>query len=134
MELWLVAVAIGASVALAVVTYIKRPEQRPIARRGAGYALIAASIIGGIVAAYVTTLVNGSEGIFGTIRLGQALTLGVIAGAAIGFAYASLNMLILMIGLWLRPSPSWAIGAALATPVILAAIGFGYAAYRAVPT
>jgi hypothetical protein len=130
-ELWLVAVAIGATVVLAAVTYVKRPEQRPIARRGATYALIAALIIGGIVAAYVTTLVNGSEGIFGTIRLGQALTLGVIAGAALGFAYASLNVLILVVGLWFRPSPSWAIGAALATPVIVAAVGFGITAYNA---
>ena len=49
-------------------------------------------------------------------------------------SYLLLNLTILAVGLWFKPSASWAVGAALATPVILAAIGFGYVAFRSVPS
>ena len=63
-------------------------------------------------------------------KIGDAL----LAAAYVAVSYLSLNVVVLTVGLWFKPSVSWAVGAALATPVILAAIGFGYAAYRSVPT
>ena len=89
--------------------------------RGALIALAAAALVGGVVFAAVI-LITG--------RVGDAVnTAGYLA-----LGYLLLNLIVLVVGLWFRPSESWAIGAAVATPVILAAIGFGYTAYLAVPT
>jgi hypothetical protein len=58
----------------------------------------------------------------------------LLAVGYVAVGYLCLNLAILAVGMWFKPSEGWAVGAALATPVILAAIGFGYAAYRAVPS
>jgi hypothetical protein len=94
---------------------------RRIAVRGTLIALAAAATIGGLVFG-VVMLMSGS--------VDDALR----ATAYVALGYLALNLVVLAVGLMLKPSESWAIGAAVATPVILAAIGFGYAAYRAVPT
>ena len=78
--------------------------------------------------------------VIGLIVFASVLLIGgtvgdaVVATAYVAGLYLSLNLIVLAVGLFFRPSSSWAVGAALATPVILAAIGFGYAAYRSVPT
>ena len=76
---------------------------------------------------------NGKE-FFGTITLDQAMLIGVIVGALCGGAWFWLTAVVLTIGLWFRPTEGWAKGSAFATPVILAAIGFGYASYSAYQT
>jgi galactitol-specific phosphotransferase system IIC component len=97
------------------------PGTRRIAVRGTLIALGAAAILGGVVFAVV-------------MLMGGTVADAVRATAYVALGYLALNLVVLGIGLLLKPSDSWAIGAAVATPVILAAIGFGYAAYRAVPT
>ena len=97
------------------------PSTGRIALRGSLIALAAAAILGGLV--------------FGVVMLmGGSVDDALRATAYVGLGYLALNLVVLSVGLVLKPSESWAIGAAVATPVILAAIGFGYAAYRAVPT
>ena len=97
------------------------PGTRHTAIRGALIALVVAAVIGAVVFAAVM-LISG--------RPADALT----AAAYLALGYAVLNLVVLLVGLWFRPSESWAIGAAVATPVILAAIGFGYTAYLSVRT
>jgi hypothetical protein len=97
------------------------PGTRRIAVRGTLIALAVAAIIGALVFAAVMLIAG---------RLDDALR----ATAYVALGYLALNLIVLGVGLLVRPSESWAIGAALATPVVLAAIGFGYAAYRSVPT
>ena len=92
-----------------------------IAVRGTLIALLAAAVVGGVVFAAVMPL---------SAKVDDAL----LAAGYLAVGYLALNLIVLGVGLLVRPSGSWAVGAALATPVILAAIGFGYAAYRAVPT
>jgi hypothetical protein len=97
------------------------PGTRRVAVRGILIALAAAAIVGGVV--------------FGTVILmSGSIDDALRATAYLALGYLALNLVVLGVGLVLKPSESWAIGAAVATPVILAAIGFGYAAYRAVPT
>ena len=92
-----------------------------VAVRGTLIALAAAAILGGLV--------------FGVVMLmGGSIADAVRATAYVALGYLALNLVVLGVGLLVKPSEGWAIGAAVATPVILAAIGFGYAAYRAVPT
>ena len=90
-----------------------------IAVRGTLIAVAVATVIGLVVFATVM-LVSG--------RADDALR----AAAYVGLGYLALNLIVLGAGLLVRPSESWAIGAALATPVVIAAIGFGYAAYLGV--
>lgn len=97
------------------------PSTGRIAVRGTLIALAAAAILGGLVFAVV-------------VSMGGSIADAVRATAYVALGYLALNLVVLGVGLLVKPSPSWAFGAALATPVILAAIGFGYAAYRAVPT
>ncbi|MEA2677246.1 MAG: hypothetical protein QOJ81_1387 [Chloroflexota bacterium] len=98
-----------------------RPSSRgQIAVRGTLIALAVAAVIGAVVFAAVM-LISG--------KVDDAL----VALSYVALGYLVLNLVVLGVGLSFRPSPSWAVGAALATPIILAAIGFGYAAYRAVP-
>jgi hypothetical protein len=91
-----------------------------IAVRGTLIALAVAAVIGAVVFA-VVMLMGGTSA--DALRAASYLALG----------YLLLNLTVLVIGLVVRPSASWAVGAALATPVILAAIGFGYTAYLGVP-
>ena len=92
-----------------------------IAVRGTLIALAVAAVIGAVVFGAVM-LIGGNAG--------DALrALGYVA-----LGYLGLNLVVLAVGLVVRPSESWAVGAALATPVVLAAIGFGYAAYLRVPS
>ena len=99
----------------------RRQTRGRIAVRGTVVALTVAVVIGLVVFAAVL-LIGG--------RIDDALR----ATVYVALAYLLLNLAVLAVGLVVRPSESsWAIGAALATPVILAAIGFGYTAYLAVP-
>ena len=92
-----------------------------IAVRGTLIALAVAAMIGAMVFGAVM-LIGGN--------VGDALrALGYVA-----LGYLTLNLVVLAVGLVMRPSERWAVGAALATPVVLAAIGFGYAAYLRVPS
>ncbi len=96
------------------------PTKPQIALRGAALALAVAAVIA------VT--------VFGAASLmGAALGDGVKAAAVIGLGYFLLNVTVLAVGLALGPSRSWAVGAALATPVIVAAIGFGYTIFLSYP-
>ena len=97
------------------------PGTSHTAIRGALIAIAVAAVVGGVVFGAVM-LISG--------RVDDALT----AAGYLALGYLLLNLIVLVVGLWFRPSESWAIGAAVATPVILAAIGFGYTAYLAVPT
>lgn len=94
------------------------PSTRQIAVRGTLIAIAVAAVIGGFMFAAVL-LVTGK--LDDAARVAAYLALG----------YLALNLVVLGLGLIARPSASWAIGAALATPVILAAIGFGYSIYSA---
>ena len=89
--------------------------------RGTLIALAAAAIIAGLVFGIVFLMGGGTA---------DALR----ASAYVALGYLALNLVVLGGGLLVKPSESWAIGAAVATPVILAAIGFGYTAYLALPT
>jgi hypothetical protein len=71
--------------------------------------------------------------VLATLLLRYELTVGLLAGVVVGAGFLWLNLLILAVGLWFKPTEGWAVGACLATPVIVAAIGFGFAAYRAWP-
>ena len=78
--------------------------------------------------------------LLGVVVFGAVMLMGGDAGDAmvavvyVALSYLALNLVILGVGLFFRPSRSWAVGAALATPVIVSAIGFGYVAFRSVPT
>ena len=96
------------------------PGIRHVAVRGSLIALAVSALLG-VVAFAAVMLITG--------RLDDALR----AGAYVGFGYLALNLIVLVVGLVVTRSQSWAIGAAVATPVILAAVGFGYTAYLAVP-
>ena len=96
------------------------PTKPQIAFRGAALALAVAAVIGLIV--------------FGAASLmGAAVGDGLKAAAVIGLGYLLLNLVVLAVGLMLQPSPNWAVGAALATPVIVAALGFGYTIFLSYP-
>ena len=96
------------------------PPKRQIAIRGVLLAVAVAAVIGLIV--------------FGAAQLmGAALGDGIKAAVVIGLGYLLLNLVVLGVGLVMGPSRSWAVGAALATPVIVAAIGFGYSIFLAYP-
>lgn len=96
-------------------------SRRHIAARGALIALAVAAAIGGVI--------------FGAVMLlGGGVDAALVAVTYVAVGYLCLNLIILVVGLWLKPTEAWAVGAALATPVVLAAIGFGYAAYRSVPS
>jgi hypothetical protein len=91
-----------------------------IAVRGTLIALVAAVVIGAVVSAAV-------------ILIGAKFDDAARAGIYVAAGYLALNLVVLGVGLIVRPSESWAVGAALATPVVLAAIGFGYSIFRGYP-
>ena len=97
------------------------PDIRLAALQGALIALVVSALVGAVVFAGVI-LITG--------KFDEALR----AGGYLGLGYLALNLVVLAVGLIVRRSESWAVGAAVATPVILAAIGFGYTAYLAAPT
>jgi hypothetical protein len=99
---------------------IDTPDIRRAVVRGALIALAVAAVVGGGTFAAVMLI---------TANLDEAFR----AGGYLGVGYLALNLVVLVLGLIVRPSESWPVGAAVATPVILAAIGFGYTAYLAVP-
>jgi hypothetical protein len=68
-----------------------------------------------------------------TTRILGPLGLGAVVAFVTGVGFLWLNVTILTVGLWFRPQRSWAIGACLATPVVLAAVGFGYSIFLAYP-
>ena len=115
------AIALAATIVLWVVTWARQPQTRGLALRGAAIALVVAAVLALIVVGLATVV------------LGYQLAGGLFAGAVVGAGFGWLNLVVLAVGLWFKPSDSWPIGSALATPVIVAAIGFGYAAYRAWP-
>lgn len=117
----LLLIGLAATLVLWAVTLLRQAQIRGLALRGTAIALVVALVLGLIV--------------FGaaTLFLGETLASALAAGATVGLGYLWLNLIILMVGLWFKPTDSWAVGSALATPVVLAAIGFGYAAYRAWP-
>ncbi len=117
----LLAVGLAVTIVLWLVTWARQPEVRGLALRGAAIALGVAAVLGLVVF------------VLATVILGYGLTGGLLAGAVVGAGFLWLNLLVLAVGLWFKPDRAWAVGACLATPVIIAAIGFGYAAYRAWP-
>ena len=96
------------------------PGTRHIAVRGALIALAVSAVLGAVLFAAVMLITGKSDD---ALRAAGYLALG----------YLALNLIVLGVGLVARPSGAWAIGAALATPVILAAIGFGYSIFLAKP-
>ncbi|MDL2335952.1 MAG: hypothetical protein QFC55_07975, partial [Chloroflexota bacterium] len=108
---------LGVALVLIVVTYAKRPGQRHIGRRGGLIALAVAVALGAIAFAAVMLISGKNED-------------ALLAAGFVGFGYLGLNLTVLAIGLWFKPAESWAVGAALATPVVVAAIGFGYSIFR----
>ncbi len=92
-----------------------------IAVRGTLIALVVAGVIGAVVFAAVI-LISGNAN--------DALR----AAGYVALGYLALNLVVLGAGLIARPSEGWAVGAALATPVVIAAMGFGYAAYLSLPS
>jgi hypothetical protein len=128
-QLALLAFGFALSVVLVVVTFARRTEHRSIARRGVRNAVIASLVVGLVVLVPTAFLLRG-EGIFGTITLSQSVSAGLLIGALVGGAFFVVNVVVLAIGLWLRPSPAWALGATLATPVVLAALGYGLISFN----
>jgi len=96
------------------------PSIRHVAVRGALIALTVSAVLGVVVFAAVVLITGKTDD---ALRPAAYLALG----------YLALNLIVLSVGLVARPSGAWAIGAALATPVILAAIGFGYTIFLAKP-
>jgi hypothetical protein len=115
------AIALAATVVLWAATWVRQPDARRLGLRGAAIALVVALALGLIIF------------VLATVFLGATPAVGLMAGGTVGLAYLLLNLVVLAVGLWFKPSDSWPIGSALSTPVIVAAIGFGYAAYRAWP-
>jgi hypothetical protein len=115
------AIAVATTIVLWAATWVRQPDTRRLALRGAAIALGVALVL--TVSVFVLAMVF----------LNATPAVGLIAGGTIGLTYLLLNLVVLAIGLWFKPSDSWSVGSALATPVIVAAIGFGYAAYRAWP-
>jgi hypothetical protein len=96
------------------------PGIRHIAVRGGLIALAVSAVLGVVVFAAVVLITGNTND---ALRPAAYMALG----------YLALNLIVLGVGLVARPSGAWAIGAALATPVILAAIGFGYTIFLARP-
>ncbi len=96
------------------------PTKRQIALRGVLLAVAVAAVLG--------VIVFGAASLTGAAP-GDALK----AAAVIGLGYMLLNLVVLAVGLVFQPSRSWAVGAALATPVIVAAVGFGYTIFLSYP-
>jgi hypothetical protein len=115
------AIAVAATVVLWAATWVRQPHTRRLALRGAAIALVVSLAL--VVIIFVLA----------TLFLGATPAVALTAGGVIGLVYLLLNLVVLAVGLWFKPSDSWPIGSALSTPVIVAAIGFGYAAYRAWP-
>jgi hypothetical protein len=92
-----------------------------LAVRGTLIAVAVAGLIGAVVFAAVVLIGGRSDD-------------GFRAAAYVALAYLAINLIVLVAGLIARPSEGWAVGAALATPVVIAALGFGYAAYLALPS
>lgn len=125
----LVVIGLPATVVLWVVTWARHPEMRGLALRGASIALVAAIVVA-LVMVVVTTLFFNGRDFFGTISLGSALSFGLIVGGFVGASFFWLNTVILAIGLWFKATGGWAVGALAATPVVIAAVGFGFTAYN----
>ncbi len=114
-------IGLAATIVLWAITWVRQPESRRLAMRGVAIAVVVALALALIV--FVLAM----------LFLGATLAVGLTAGGIVGAGFFWLNSVVLAIGLWFKPSASWPIGSALSTPVIVAAIGFGYAAYRAWP-
>ena len=127
--LLLAAIGLAATAVAWVATFVARPTTRGIALRGLFIAVLAGLIVGLTAGVLATVFLNSPD----TSHILGPLGLGMVVFFVTGVGFFWLNLAILTIGLWFRPGHSWAIGACLATPVVLAAIGFGYAAYRAWP-
>lgn len=96
-------------------------SKRRIAVRGTLIALAVSAVIGVAVVAAVWLVAR--EVNEDSLRAAAYLALG----------YLTLNLIVLGIGLLARPSNAWALGAAFATPLVIAAIGFGYTIFLAKP-
>lgn len=125
----LLVMGLAATVVLWVATWVRHPEMRGLAARGIRVALAGAAVVALVMVVLTTLFFNGRD-FFGTIGLGSAFTFGVIVGGLVGAGFFWLNTVILAIGLWFKATSGWAVGALAATPVIIAAVGFGFTAYN----
>lgn len=131
-DLGVAALLVGLTVTIALWAFVlvRRPEMRGLAARGAGVALLVAAIIGLVAILLITLVFNGRPFLFGsTLSLAGAFTLGLIGGGVLAGGFLWINLLVLAVGLWFRPGEGWAVGATLATPVVIAALGFGYGSF-----
>ena len=127
--LLLAAIGLAATAVAWVATFVARPTARGIALRGLFIAVLAGLIVGLTAGVLATVFLNSPD----TSHILGPLGLGMVVFVVTGIGFFWLNLVVLTIGLWFKPTRGWAVGACLATPVIVAAIGFGYAAYRAWP-
>ena len=125
----LLVMGLAATIVLVAVTYSRRSSVRDIYRRGFINACVAGLVVAAVTALLVTLFLNGKD-FFGTISLSSAFGAGLIVGAAVGLGFFWLNMVILSIGMWFKPANSWPLGEAFATPVVIAAVGFGAIAFN----
>jgi hypothetical protein len=126
----LLVLGLAATVALWVVTWARHPEMRGLAARGIRMALVGAIVVALVMVVLTTLFFNGRD-FFGTISLGSAFSFGLVVGGFVGAGFFWLNTVILPIGLWFKATDGWAVGSVLATPVVVAAVGFGFTAYNA---
>ena len=130
MDLWpLAAVGLAVTAFAWLATLVARPNISAIALRGLAVAVLSGLIVGLTAGALATVFLNSPD----TSHILGPLGLGMVVFVVTGIGFFWLNLVVLTIGLWFKPTRGWAVGACLATPVIVAAIGFGYAAYRAWP-
>lgn len=122
-------VGLPATIVLWVVTWVRHPEMRGVGARGLRVALVGAIVVALVMVVLTTLFFNGRD-FFGTISLQSAFSFGLVVGGAVGAGFFWLNLVILAIGLWFKASGGWAVGALAATPVVIAAVGFGFTAFN----
>ncbi len=113
------AVAYAATVILWVAAVAVRAVEWRVVVRGLRNGLLAALALFALTTAIVA--------------LGYAdLSIGVTVGAVLGIGFFWLGATLMPLGLLFRATAAWVLyGSWVAVPVIVAAIGFGLAAYRA---
>jgi hypothetical protein len=123
-------VGLPATIVLWLATWVRHPEMRGVGARGLRVALVGAIVVALVMVVLTTLFFNGRDFFGGTISLQSASSFGLVVGGAVGAGFFWLNSVILATGLWFKASGGWAVGALAATPVVIAAVGFGFTAFN----
>ncbi len=100
--------------------------------RGLLHGLVFSAAVLLAIAALGTLFLNGRDFLGGTVGFGEALALGLLAGAVVGIGYFLAGAALMPVGLLYRKSRDWALyGTWVAVVIVIVSVGLGWTAYNA---